>query len=205
MNRISLIADRFRLAAEIWLHRHGPWSVVLVVIFGSLLALALTLLPGLQSELAEKQATLGELQARVASNKEPPAPSQSPSERHYHAFRQILAKEKQVLPSIEAVLDSAARHQLLSTRAEYLRGHDPLAQAETLQMNVPVKGRYADVRHWIEAILLTQAFVAVDELRFKREEIGLSQIEANIRLTIWHHPARPSDRVRGIDAGEVDP
>jgi hypothetical protein len=51
----------------------------------------------------------------------------------------------------------------------------------------------------------TQAYVAVNELAFKREEIGLNQVEAKVRLTIWHHPARPGEHRHRIDAGEVDP
>ncbi|WP_300317579.1 hypothetical protein [Accumulibacter sp.] len=204
MSALPPIADRLRLAAEIWLHRHGPWSLVLAVIFGSLLSLALILLPGLQSELAAKQATLADLQARLTSGDSPPAPQQSASETHYQLFRQTLAEEGQVLASIQAVLDSVASHQLLSTRAEYLRGNDALAQAETLQMIVPVRGRYTDVRRWLEETLARQPFIAVNELRFKREEIGLDEIEARIRLTIWHRPAKSADRLDGVAAGEVD-
>ncbi|HRD92261.1 MAG TPA: hypothetical protein PL117_11310 [Accumulibacter sp.] len=208
MNRIALIADRLRLTAEIWLHRHGPWSLTLAMAFCSLLALALLLIPGLQSELAERQteqqAVVDALQARAVGALAPPEPPRSTSERHYRAFRQILADESQVLPSIQAVLDSAVSHQLLATRAEYQRGQDPLVPAETLQMTVPVRGRYADVRRWIEEILATQPFVAVDELGFKREEIGIDQLEARLRLTIWHRPARSSERVGGVAAAEVE-
>jgi hypothetical protein len=111
----------------------------------------------------------------------------------------------QVLPSIKAILDSAASHRLISTRAEYVRAADANAQAATLQMTVPVKGRYSDVRRWVEEILRTQAYVAVNELAFKREEMGLNQVEAKVRLTIWHRPALPGEHRHRIDAGEVDP
>ena len=47
--------------------------------------------------------------------------------------------------------------------------------------------------------------MAVNEVGFKREDIGVNQIEAKVRLTIWHHPARPGEYRSRIDAGEVDP
>lgn len=124
---------------------------------------------------------------------------------HYQAFRETLADDAQVLPSIKAVLDSAESHHLVSTRAEYVRAADANAQAETLQMTVPVRGRYSDVRRWVEEILATQAFVAVNEFGFKREDIGVNEIEAKVRLTIWHHPARPGEHAGRKSMGEVDP
>ncbi|MCB1931642.1 MAG: hypothetical protein KDI45_04110 [Candidatus Accumulibacter sp.] len=200
MNRVALIADRLRLRTEIGLHRHGPWWPLLALAFCLLLGLSLILMPALRNELAANEAVLGELRVRVASGAQPVAAVESASARHYQAFRRTLAEEGQVLPSIQAVLDSAARHGLSSKHAEYLRGRDLRAQAETVQMIVPVKGRYADVRRWIEELLATQVFLAVNELGFKRDAIGVNEIEARVRLTIWHHPSQPAGRA----AGEVD-
>ena len=207
MNEIKWNTDRLRLTADLWLYRHGPWWLVLAGVLGLLLGLVVIVMPQLDADLAAKVAALNELQVRVANRQEPSVPTALPaavSAAHYQGFRQALTDDEQVLPSIQAVLDAAERHHLVSTRAEYVRGRDANAQAETLQMTVPVKGRYGDVRRWIEEILRTQAYVAVNEVGFKREDIGVNQIEAKVRLTIWHHPARPGEH-RRIDAGEVDP
>ncbi|MEF8716688.1 MAG: hypothetical protein V5B35_15220 [Candidatus Accumulibacter necessarius] len=201
MNEFRLSSDRVRLAADIWLHRHGPWWLLLAVLVLVLLALALLVIPGRQAELARQQAMLGDLQAR-ASEPLPVAAATSTSVDNYHRFRATLADEEQVLRTLQAILDAAASHQLIATRAEYLRGRDANAQADTLQMTVPVKGRYTDVRQWVEEILATQAFVAVNELGFKREDIGVNQIEAKVRLTIWYRPAGAGG---GIPTGYVDP
>ena len=205
MNRISLLVDRLRLSAEIALHRHGPWWLVLALTACLLLLVSGMLVPALHAELVEKQDSLRALQARVPGGAPPVEAPESASERHYQAFREVLAEESQVLATIQAVLDSAVRHQLLSTRAEYQRGRDLQAQVDTLQMTVPVSGRYADVRRWIEEILATQAFVAVNELGFKRDEIGRNEIEAKVRLTIWHHRPTPPERLgaASVDAADV--
>ena len=195
MKRIAQLVDRLRLRAEIGLHRHGPWWLVLALSCCLLLAVAATLLPALHAELAEQQARLRALQASVESGERPTEAQESTSERHYQAFIEVLAEEGQVLATIQAVLDLAASHQLLSTRAEYQRGRDLQAPADTLQMTLPVTGRYADIRRWIEAILATQPFVSVDELGFKRDEIARNEIEAKVRLSIWHHRARLTERV----------
>jgi hypothetical protein len=208
VTKLPLIADRLRLAVEIWLHRYGPWWLVLAIGFGVLLSVAGIVTPRLNAELAAKQMILKELQVRAANSQQPSTLAALPaatSTLHYQAFRETLANDEQVLPSIKAVLDAAASHNLVSTRAEYVRAADANAQAETLQMTVPVRGHYSDVRRWVEEILATQAFVAVNELGFKREDIGVNEIEAKVRLTIWHHPARPGQHAGNNSMGEVDP
>ena len=203
MRGLSLLADRLRLAAELGLHRHGAWWLTFGVVLGLLLCFAGVVIPRLEAELAAQQTLLGELRARAAI---PPQPVDTPisaAAAHHVAFRAALAEDGEILPTIGALLDAAASHQLVGTRAEYVRAHDANAQAETLQMTVPVKGRYQDVRRWIEEILRTHAFLAVNELGFKREEIGVNQVEARVRLTLWHLPAGLARRL--VDAGEVDP
>ena len=199
MNDLRKLIDRARLSGELWLHRHGPWWLLLGVLSVLLLGGALLALPRLHAELAGQQALLAEWQAR-ATQPLAEAPSQSVSEINYQLFRDTLAEENQVLPTIQAILDAAASHRLIATRAEYQRTHDVNAQADTLQMTIPVSGQYRDVRRWIEEILATQAFVAVTELGAKREDIALNQIEARVRLNLWYRP-----ETGGRDAGRVDP
>lgn len=208
MNTVKSIIDRLHLEADLWLHRHGPWWLLLAGALAALLAFTILVMPGMNAELAAKRATLAELQTRAANSRAAPTPAAPPatgSAFHYRAFRETLADEEQVLPGIKAVLDSAAAHRLTSTRAEYLRAADANAQAETLQMTLPVKGRYSDVRRWIEDILRRQAYVAVNELAFKREEVAINQVEAKVRLTIWHRPANPADERRRIVADAAHP
>ena len=208
MNKLKQFTDHLRLVADLWLHRHGPWWLVLAGGLGVLLGFALIVTPRLDAELAARVATLNALQARVANSQEPSTAATLPatgSAFHYQVFRETLADDEQVLPSVKAILDSAADHRLISTRAEYVRAGDANAQAATLQMTVPVKGRYSDVRRWVEDILRTQVYVAVNELAFKRDEVGLNQVEAKVRLTIWHRPANPDEHRRRIDAVVVDP
>lgn len=205
MNALALTVARLRLTADLWLHRHGPWGWLLAIVGGVLLCLAAIVIPRLAADLADRQALLLELQTRAASPQEAPAAPVSASEVHYTTFRETLADASQVLPTIKTVLDAAASHHLRSTRAEYLRGHDEQAQAETLQMILPVRGRYTDIRRWLEEILSTQEALAVNELGFKREDIGVDQIEAKVRLTLWHRPARPPSGAGASDHDERQP
>ena len=208
MNAPKRIADRLRLLADLWLHRHGPWWLLLAGAMAGLLACVVIVLPRLHTELAARLPVLDELQARLANSQEsadPTASAAPAAASNYRAFRDALALDDEVLPTIKTILDAAARHHLTTTRAEYLRAADAHAQAARLQMTVPVKGRYADIRSWVEEILRTQAPVALNELAFKREEIGLSQVEAKVRLTIWHRPPLPGEHRHLPDMDAVDP
>ncbi|MEF8705841.1 MAG: hypothetical protein V5B36_14195 [Candidatus Accumulibacter sp. UW25] len=205
MNGLRRLVERWRLLADIGLHRHGPWWLLLAGVVALLVSVAGVVIPRQESELAARLALLSELQVQTASRHDgqDEAPALVPvPEQHYATFQDTLASEGDILASIKAVLDAATSHQLLATRAEYLRGRDAHAQAEFVQMTVPVKGRYPDVRRWIEEILASQPHLAVNELGFKREEIGVDRIEAKVRLTLWHRPAKVAARL--ADPGPVE-
>lgn len=205
MNRLAWLVDRLRLAVDLWLYRQGLWWPLLFAAVLLLVALAAIAIPGRQAELSGRQDALSELRARAADQREPSAIPEVTSEANYQALRAALAGESEVLPAIEAILDAAESHHLMTTRADYLRARDAPAQAANLQMTIPVRGRYADVRDWIEEILARHTYVAVNELGFKREEIGLDQIEARVRVTIWYDPARSVSRAGDLQSLEVDP
>lgn len=205
MSRLASSIDRLRLAVELCLYRQGLWWPLLAVTVLLLVALAAIAIPGRQAELAARQETLSELRARAAGQQEPSAVPEATSEANYGAFRAALAAENEVLPGIEAILDAAESHHLMATRADYVRARDAHAQAASLQMTIPLRGRYTDVRGWIEEILARNAYVAVNELGFKREDIGLDQIEARVRLTIWYDPAKSASRAEELQTVEVDP
>ena len=64
MNRLALLAERLRLAAEIWLQRHGPWWLLLAVLGCVLLGLAIGDALGNTSEslpVPERAARYGEI------------------------------------------------------------------------------------------------------------------------------------------------
>lgn len=203
MSDLRRFVERGRLRADIGLHRHGPWWLLLAAVIAFLVSVAGVVIPHQESELAARLALLSELQVRASRQDEAPTPAPvALSEQHYATFQDTLAAEGDVLASIKAVLDAALSHQLLATHAEYLRGRDAHAQAEFVQMTVPVKGRYPDVRRWVEEILARQPHLAVNELGFKREEIGVDRIEAKVRLTLWHRPGNVA--VRLADPGPVE-
>ena len=117
MKEIKWNSDRLRLAADLWLYRHGPWWLVLTGVLGLLLGFIVMVMPRLDGELAAKVATLNELQVRVANRQEPAVPAALPaaaSAAHYQGFRQALTDDEQVLPSIKAVLDAAESHHPVS-------------------------------------------------------------------------------------------
>jgi len=205
MSRLPVSIDRLRLVAEVWLYRHGPWWLLLGLAAAALLTFAAAAIPALDRELAAQEAILNELRARLASGEAPPPTAASTSLLNYQAFRDILADDDNALYGIKAVLDLAQDHRLTSTRAEYVHGRDASAEAGALQMTLPLRGRYGDVRRWLEEVLLTQPFVAVNEMSFKREEIGLNQIEAKVRLTLWHRLPQLEARADRVRAHEVDP
>jgi hypothetical protein len=134
--------------------------------------------PAAGTELAARLRVPRRTAGTAANSQEPPTRQRLPPLlriSHYAGFQGHTGQDDEVLPSIKAILDAAARHHLLATRAEYLRAADAHAQAARLQMTVPVKGVIRTSGAGSRRSSRTQPHLALNELGFKREEIGLSQ------------------------------
>ncbi|HEU4843822.1 MAG TPA: hypothetical protein VFT05_06130, partial [Burkholderiaceae bacterium] len=79
----------------------------------------------------------------------------------------------------------AAKAGLTLRQGEYKAGIDRNARLVTYQVTLPVKGSYNDVSNFSLMALRAIPFASLDELSFKRENIGDTQLEARVRLTLF--------------------
>lgn len=61
-------------------------------------------------------------------------------------------------------------------------GHAGLQQ---LQVTLPVRTGYIEMRQFIQEVLRQLNGVSVDQISIKRENVALGQLEARIKLSIW--------------------
>lgn len=61
-------------------------------------------------------------------------------------------------------------------------GHGGLQQ---LQVTLPVRTGYLEMRQFIQEILRQLNGVSVDQISIKRENVALGQLEARIKLSLW--------------------
>ena len=53
------------------------------------------------------------------------------------------------------------------------------------QIEVPVKGRYAQIRAWLVALLQEQPALSLDSLQLKRPDAQTDLLEARVSLSLW--------------------
>ncbi len=75
--------------------------------------------------------------------------------------------------------------QLTLEQGEYRTIADPSGKLVRYQVTLPVKGTYVQIRRFIDLALTEVPVAALDEVRFKRENIATTQMEARVRFTLF--------------------
>lgn len=180
---LAMSALRVRLA----LRSLNPVTIAaLLLALAGLLALA-WVLPAREALEAER------LRARRAAALPPPVvnPSLAPVALENGAlenlalFRAALGRQRDVEPALKTLFGIAAKSGLVLRQGEYKRGVDRNGKLHTYQINLPVKGSYAQVWQFALQALRALPYAALDDLSFKRDNIGETGLEARLRLTLY--------------------
>lgn len=100
-------------------------------------------------------------------------------------FRTALGRQRDVEPALKTLFEIAARNGLMLRQGEYKRGVDRNAKLHTYQINLPVKGSYAQVWQFALQALRALPYASLDDVSFKRDNIGDTAVEARLRLTLY--------------------
>jgi hypothetical protein len=101
------------------------------------------------------------------------------------AFYGALGQRRYVEQQVKTLFGLAAKSGLVLSQGEYKSARDRNARVGTYQVNLPVKGSYAAVWQFALAALRTIPFAALDDVSFRRENIGEPVVEARLRFTLY--------------------
>jgi hypothetical protein len=132
-------------------------------------------------------------QARRAAALPPPAfaPGVAPvtlesgATENLALFRAALGRQRDVEPGLKTLFALAEKSGLVLRQGEYKRGFERNAQLHTYQINLPVKGSYAQVWQFALGALRALPYASLDDVSFKRDSIGETGLEARLRLTLY--------------------
>ncbi|QKO21082.1 GspMb/PilO family protein [Rhodoferax sp. BAB1] len=180
-----------RLWLEILLWRHGLiWPGVLVLLVAAL-ALWLVLLPGGAQQLAQARAELQRLQSGQL------VLALSTAERTGQedavlvaALDRVALSEQEVSEVLRRLGRIAQSKGLTLTETDFQATGEGLGGLRRLQLTLPLRAAYPQVRQFVEAVLLEFPGVSVDQMLLKRESVGQRQGEIRLRLSIWTNPAK---------------
>jgi Tfp pilus assembly protein PilO len=208
MKASSLHAGLWRTRADIGVWRHG-WIWPLVIALG-ILVLALRYLwwPQQQLALHASQANLTTTQQRLLKlNTTPPPPIVAPVSDAQTAWASLdghTVSDVELSAVVRRITTLANTQGLVLAQSEFQNSNDGHGGLRQVQITLPVRASYPQVRVFVETILRQLPMVSVDQLAMKRESVALAQVEVRLKLSVWVNPLKNTSATsRSTDATDV--
>ncbi|MEO7576081.1 MAG: hypothetical protein ABIT83_00555 [Massilia sp.] len=126
----------------------------------------------------------------------PPAPLPPPvsANENLALFYDVLGEQRYAEQQVKTLFGLASKAGLSLSQGEYKSSYDKHAHVHAYQVTLPVKGSYNAI--WQFGLLALRAipFASLDEISFKRDNIGNANVEARMRLTIYLSDQPPGER-----------
>ncbi len=100
------------------------------------------------------------------------------------AFFDSLPREEDVTDILASISEVAEASQIEFKQAEYQLGEKGKTQME-YGLVFPVKGGYANIRHFVFRVLADHHALALDQINFRRDVVNDSVLNAEIRFTLF--------------------
>jgi hypothetical protein len=168
---------------EVWLARLGSAGVLGI---GLLLACAgfyLSTLAPLEAEAAAQRLALERLQARTPHRPVAAGGRADELRRFYNLF-----------PASDELTDEVERLHVLARRSglDLAQGEYRLERRTTglwaYRVTLPARGTYAQFRGFVGTVLEGMPIASLDGLRFERKKAADTQLDGQLRLTIYAQP-----------------
>ena len=100
-------------------------------------------------------------------------------------FQETLGEKQYAEQHVKTLFGLAAKAGLSLNQGEYKFGYDKASRVTTYQITLPVKGSYQAIWQFVLGALRELPFAALDDIGFRRENIGDTQVEARMRFTLY--------------------
>lgn len=101
---------------------------------------------------------------------------------NFYAFLPLTRSVPDVLAQIE---QTARAHSLRLEKGEYRLSREAEFRLARYQLNLPVRGRYPDIRGFGNDVLDAVQAVALEDLTLKREVADDPELEGNLRFLLY--------------------
>jgi hypothetical protein len=93
---------------------------------------------------------------------------------------------------LERVYSLARAANLELLQGEY-RLEKPAFGIVFYRITLPIRGSYPQIRQFVGATLKNMPIASLDALRFERKKAGDTQLEAQVRMTVYFRPANEGE------------
>lgn len=188
-----------RLRADVWLWRAG-WGPMVVAALGLVTVVAWLAVLGpmeaRQRVLSQELARLDALKKQRVANRASDALVMQPiAQDPRNGLDVVLSPRADTAPQIRKIYQIAQKEQLALSQATFDQSDAVGDQAGRVRMNMPVTGSYPRLRRFLEETLREMPNVSIDQLTFKRSQVGQPEVETRVHLSLWTKPEGAASRL----------
>ena len=182
-----------RTGLEIAAWRHGwLWGVNLVLGLAVLLSHFVGLPQQHRANDLARQTLLG-VQAEQARKSQSPVPvlPTDNDPQQLAALTRISVAEADVGEVLQRISQIASKQGLRLAQSEFQTSREGHGGLRQVQVTLPLRASYPQLRGWIDAVLRQMPGVSIDQITLKRETVAQAQADIRIKLSIWVAPHPP--------------
>ena len=175
-----------RFSAARWVRRlTWPWMVAAGLLMFCAGIFLSVIMPA-QRQLETLHQNLSLLQTQMRSMEKMTAEPIRPNSLSQLAiFYQYFPAERSLPDWLEKIDDAAKDNDLLLKQGDYRITRDKVGKLLRYQVKLPLNGSYLNIRKFLSVVLSDIPTASLDNVKFKRQKIGDSTIEATIELTLY--------------------
>lgn len=152
----------------------GLLSVCVALYFSAILPL--------QEKLASTSSVIA-LQER--KNYAEPGAHQRTPEELLDEFYRMFPADRNMAEYLEKIFSLAQTRGIRLDQGQYRVIPGKAGNLVSLQMTLPVKGKYPQIRQFLADLMVDIPFLSLQQVQFKRQKVGNPMVEANIRLELY--------------------
>jgi hypothetical protein len=162
----------------------GPFGIAAVGVLVFCAAFYWSAIKPAEREIAAQQAAAQRMKSRTPY--QPVALDQRGDD--LRRFHNLFPATNSIPQEIEKLWLTAAEYKIDLEKGEYRLESAGLGLSR-YRVTLPVRASYAQLRQFVNFILKEIPTASIDGLRFERKKVGDTQLEAQIRLTLYFRPA----------------
>lgn len=162
-------------------YRHGWPAVVGLALLVGAVGLQLLGATEVRARADRLRAEQAELRKRLAQGPDQPQAAGG----RLAVFYASLPAAADAAGALETIHRAAAANQVELAHGEYRLARDGGGALLRYQLLLPARTSYPQLRAWLAEVMNEVPAVALDELAFRRDDIGSGAVEAQVRLTLF--------------------
>jgi hypothetical protein len=177
--------ESLRWMSRRWLRTLGRSGVLSIGILAIFPPFYFSAIAPAQERLVEAQRSAFLLSERKSHVGQPQADIRRTPNQQLAEFYRVFPEERSAPQWLKKLFALADKNGLSLNEGEYKAMRDKVGRLMRLQMVLPVKGEYRQIRRFLAALPAEIPVIALENVQFSRLNIADPNVEAEIRLALY--------------------